>query len=438
MEMGKNKSEKFSMDFVMAGMAAIVSKSTAAPIERVKLLLQNQGEMIKRGQLHQPYNGVGDCFKRVLRDEGLFSFWRGNQANVIRYFPTQFAFAFPSIELSLSNIQRTSKPVKRTSFCICLAFSHLSVVFHLSLHSHHFPPKGEDLIQGLLEKWSWRLGFTMEPEHQKEKENDGKKVWSCDTQEKVGAAMVKIVRGEKQKEDGVVSSGWCMLAFNFAFKGYFKSIFGHSKEKDGYMMWFAGNVASGSAAGATTSLFLYHLDYARTRLGTDAKGCSINGQRKFNGLFDVYRKTLSSDGIVGLYRGFGASIMGITLYRGMYFGIYDTIKPIILVGPLEGNFLASFFLGWSITTVSGVCAYPFDTVRRRMMLTSGQSIKYRSSMHAFREIVHLEGFTALFRGVTANMLLGVAGAGVLAGYDQLHRLASRQGYSFESYQGALK
>ncbi|KAK8652364.1 hypothetical protein V6N13_061384 [Hibiscus sabdariffa] len=316
MEIGKNKSGNFSMDFVMAGMAAITSKSAAAPIERVKLLLQNQGEMIKRGQLHKPYSGVGDCFKRVLREEGLFSFWRGNQANVIRYFPTQ--------------------------------------------------------------------------------------------------------------------------AFNFAFKGYFKSIFGLSKEKAGYMMWFAGNVASGSAAGATTSLFLYHLDYARTRLGTDGKGCSINGQRQFKGLLDVYRKTLSSDGIVGLYRGFGASIMGITLYRGMYFGIYDTMKPILLVGPLEGNFFASFFLGWSITTVSGVCAYPFDTVRRRMMLTSGQSLKYRSCFHAFREIIHLEGFPALFRGVTANMLLGVAGAGVLAGYDQLHRVAHRQGYVFESYQGTLK
>ncbi|KAB2038040.1 hypothetical protein ES319_D03G117500v1 [Gossypium barbadense] len=309
MEMGKNKSEKFSMDFVMAGMAAIMSKSAAAPIERVKLLLQNQGEMIKRGSLQKPYNGVGDCFKRVLKEEGLFSFWRGNQANVIRYFPTQ--------------------------------------------------------------------------------------------------------------------------AFNFAFKGYFKSIFGRSKEKDGYAMWFAGNVASGSAAGATTSLFLYHLDYVRTRLGTD-------GQRQFKGLLDVYRETLSTDGVVGLYRGFGASIMGITLYRGLYFGIYDTMKPILLVGPLEGNFFASFFLGWSITTVSGVCAYPFDTVRRRMMLTSGQSKKYRGAIHAFREIVQLEGFSALFRGVTANMLLGVAGAGVLAGYDQLHRVAHRQGYIFESYQGALK
>ncbi|XVF54460.1 hypothetical protein PTKIN_Ptkin05aG0181900 [Pterospermum kingtungense] len=77
------------MDFVMAGMVAAMSKTTVASIERVKLLLQNQGEMIKRGQLHQPYKDVGDGFKRVLREEGLFSFWRGNQTSVIRYFPTQ-------------------------------------------------------------------------------------------------------------------------------------------------------------------------------------------------------------------------------------------------------------------------------------------------------------------------------------------------------------
>ncbi|CAB4311567.1 unnamed protein product [Prunus armeniaca] len=310
------KSEKFSADFVMGGMAALVSKSAAAPIERVKLLLQNQGEMIKRGQLKRPYMGVGDCFKRVFREEGVLSFWRGNQANVIRYFPTQ--------------------------------------------------------------------------------------------------------------------------AFNFALKGYFKSIFGCSKEKAGYLKYFAGNVASGSAAGATTSLFLYHLDYARTRLGTDARGSAVNGQRQFRGILDVYSKTLSSDGIAGLYRGFGVSIIGITLYRGMYFGIYDTMKPIVLVGSLEGNFLASFLLGWSVTTVSGVCAYPFDTLRRRMMLTSGQPSKYRNAIHAFREIVYLEGFTALFRGVTANMLLGVAGAGVLAGYDQLHRIAYRHGYSIEPHQRVLK
>ncbi|KAF2312894.1 hypothetical protein GH714_040952 [Hevea brasiliensis] len=165
--------------------------------------------------------------------------------------------------------------------------------------------------------------------------------------------------------------------------------------------------------------------------GTDARECPINGQRQFKGLLDVYSKTLSSDGIVGLYRGFGVSIMGITLYRGMYFGFYDTMKPIVLVGTFEGNFLASFLLGWCITTVSGVCAYPFDTLRRRMMLTSGQPVKYRNALHAFREIIRLEGFTALYRGVTANMLVGIAGAGVLAGYDQLHRIAVCHGSVIE-------
>lgn len=83
------KPEKFYSDFVMGGAAAIISKSAAAPIDRVKILLQNQGELLKRGQLKRPYTGISDCFKRVFKEEGFFSFWRGNQVNVIRYFPTQ-------------------------------------------------------------------------------------------------------------------------------------------------------------------------------------------------------------------------------------------------------------------------------------------------------------------------------------------------------------
>jgi len=51
--------------------------------------------MIKQGRLSHPYKGVADCFARTYRDEGLVSLWRGNTANVIRYFPTQaLNFAF--------------------------------------------------------------------------------------------------------------------------------------------------------------------------------------------------------------------------------------------------------------------------------------------------------------------------------------------------------
>jgi solute carrier family 25 (adenine nucleotide translocator) protein 4/5/6/31 len=62
---------------MLSGVAAGVSMTFAAPIERVKLLVQNQDEMIKQGRLDKPYNGVIDCTTRVLKTEGVYPFWRG-------------------------------------------------------------------------------------------------------------------------------------------------------------------------------------------------------------------------------------------------------------------------------------------------------------------------------------------------------------------------
>lgn len=75
-------------------------------------------------------------------------------------------------------------------------------------------------------------------------------------------------------------------ALNFAFKDYFKTIFG-SKRSDGYARFLLGNVASGAAAGATGSLFVYSMDYARTRLSVDSKNAAKGGQRQFSGMIDV-------------------------------------------------------------------------------------------------------------------------------------------------------
>ncbi|CAM6014515.1 unnamed protein product [Sphagnum balticum] len=298
----------FMTDFLMGGVSAAVSKTAAAPIERVKLLIQNQDEMLKSGRLATPYKGIVECFTRTVRDEGFISLWRGNMANVIRYFPTQ--------------------------------------------------------------------------------------------------------------------------ALNFAFKDYFRALFGYKKDRDGYWLWFAGNLASGGAVGASSLLFVYSLDYARTRLANDAKSSKKGGgERQFNGLLDVYRKTLATDGIAGLYRGFVISCAGIIVYRGLYFGIYDSLKPVVLVGSLEGNFLASFLLGWGITIGAGLASYPIDTVRRRMMMTSGEAVKYKSSLDAFRQIIAKEGTRSLFKGAGANILRAVAGAGVLSGYDQLQLLMFGKAYA---------
>jgi len=280
----------FFESFMLSGVAAGVSKTAAAPIERVKLLVQNQDEMIKQGRLDKPYKGVIDCTTRVLKTEGIIPFWRGNLANVLRYFPTQ--------------------------------------------------------------------------------------------------------------------------ALNFAFKDTVKALFATPKSAPQWQK-FATNIASGGCAGTMSLLFVYSLDYARTRLANDAKG--KGGERQFNGLIDVYVKTLKTDGIQGLYRGFTISAVGIFIYRGMYFGLYDTLKPMVL-GADAGVFL-SFFLGWAVTVTAGLMSYPIDTIRRRMMMTSGSAVKYKNSLDCFMQVMKNEGFMSLMKGAGANVLRGVAGAGVLAGFD---------------------
>lgn len=298
--MAEKEKQKLSFieNFALSGVAAVVSKTAAAPIERVKLLVQNQGEMLKQGVISKPYNGVIDCTLQTFRNEGLFPFWRGNLANCIRYFPTQ--------------------------------------------------------------------------------------------------------------------------ALNFAFKDKIKAMFKQNKN-DPYMVNFAKNVSSGGVAGALSLCFVYSLDYARTRLANDVKSTKKGGgERKYNGLVDVYKKTMATDGFAGLYRGFVISCVGIIIYRGCYFGFYDTLKPILL-GPDAGIF-TSFLLGYGVTVTSGLISYPVDTIRRRMMMTSGQAVKYKGSMDCTVQILRAEGAMALFKGAGANILRGIAGAGVLSGFDSLVQL----------------
>jgi len=71
--MGSKEQKKlgFIENFSLSGAAAVISKTAAAPIERVKLLVQNQDEMIKAGRLKEPYKGVIDCTLRTYKTEGM-------------------------------------------------------------------------------------------------------------------------------------------------------------------------------------------------------------------------------------------------------------------------------------------------------------------------------------------------------------------------------
>ena len=83
-------------------MSGIVSKTAAAPIDRVKLLLQTQRI---NSEVTVPYKGMSDCFVRVYREQGLGSFWRGNVANLMRYCPSQaLSFALKDFYKKVLNL----------------------------------------------------------------------------------------------------------------------------------------------------------------------------------------------------------------------------------------------------------------------------------------------------------------------------------------------
>ncbi|KAM7497204.1 hypothetical protein LguiA_021618 [Lonicera macranthoides] len=287
-------------------MSGVVSRTAAAPLGRVKLLIQCQGEMIKSGRLSEPYKGIQDCFKRVIRDEGFFSLWRGNVPTIISYVPSK---------------------------------------------------------------------------------------------------ILPIV-----------------------FSSYFKWLFNYKKDRDGYWKWFFSNVASGAASGASSSFFIYPLDYARTRLANDIIIATANkgSQRQFNGLIDVYWKTLITDGTAGLYRGFAVCCVRVMVHTGLSFGLYESLKPVDLPKKYENlddfsfrNKPSMFALAFLTANMASAVSYPFGTVSRRMMMTSGEAYKYKSAIDAFSQILMNEGFKSFYKGFGASYLHVIVTAAALANSKRL-------------------
>ncbi|KAI9226150.1 MAG: ADP/ATP translocase [Piptocephalis tieghemiana] len=209
-------------------------------------------------------------------------------------------------------------------------------------------------------------------------------------------------------------------ALNFAFKDKYKQIFQRWDAKTDFWKFFAGNLASGGAAGATSLFFVYPLDFARTRMAVDV-GTGKN--RQFSGLGNCISTVIKSDGIRGVYQGFGISVAGIIFYRAAYFGGFDTAKSALLSDPKNASFWTNWAIAQVVTTGAGIISYPFDTVRRRMMMQAGRGeILYTSTIDCFGKLYSAEGVPAFFRGAFSNVLRGTGGALVLAFYDEIQKL----------------
>jgi len=293
-----SSSTEFILNFLVGGVPGAVAKTTTAPIERVKLLLQTQdaNPKIISGEVPR-YKGIVDCFARVFREQGFKAFWRGNLTNIIRYFPTQ--------------------------------------------------------------------------------------------------------------------------AFDFALKDPIKDMFPRANKRTEFMKFFIINMTAGCLVGAGSLCVVYPLDYARTRLASDVG----KAKQQFNGLMDCFQKTVQRNGIAGLYNGIGVSVIGIIPYRGVYFGLFDTLSGYNPYQKSDSNVVRAYskFSCALFSTISaGYASHPFDTVRRRLQMQSEKPRKewiYQGTADCFNKIFREEGTAGLFKGAGANAFRTVGAALVLVLYD---------------------
>merc|ERR1711998_289904 len=77
------------INLAAGGISGAVAKTITAPLEKVKLAIQNQDSnpRVLSGEMKR-YTGMVDCTKRHISELGASSLWRGNVANCVRYVPT--------------------------------------------------------------------------------------------------------------------------------------------------------------------------------------------------------------------------------------------------------------------------------------------------------------------------------------------------------------
>ncbi|KAI8807438.1 ATP/ADP translocator [Cladochytrium replicatum] len=295
----RSKLEQFASDLLIGGTAGAIAKTAMAPVERVKLLLQTMESHpdVLSGKI-QPYKGIGDCFVRVYREQGLWAFWRGNLVNCLRYAPQQGS---------------------------ALAFN--------------------DAINKMFPKYDSKTQF------------------------------------------------WQSLG---------------------------SKLFSGGLAGAVANTIAYPFDFARTRLAADLKA----GGGQYKGIMDCLSSTFKTQGITGVYTGWSVTVAGAFVYRAGQLGLFKQIQDLNPYANDRGaiGMVSSFVAVTVARTAIMPFNYPFDTVRRRMMLESEKSRServYKGAIDCFRKVLVKEGVKGMYKGMIPEIFRGVGGSVVIVAYDRI-------------------
>jgi solute carrier family 25 (adenine nucleotide translocator) protein 4/5/6/31 len=205
-----------------------------------------------------------------------------------------------------------------------------------------------------------------------------------------------------------------------AFNDMLNNVFPVYNAKTDFFKSFAVKLASGGLAGAMANTICYPFDFARTRLASDLG----SGKGQFKGIGDCILTTIRLQGLTGLYTGWSVTVMGAFVYRAGQLGCFKQIQDMNPYQKDKGTLgaISSFFAVTVARTIVMPFNYPFDTVRRRMMLESEKSKDarlYKGSLDCFFQVLKKEGAKGMYKGMVPELFRGVGGSLVIVAYDRI-------------------
>lgn len=299
------KDSNFIVDFLAGGVSGAIAKTCTAPIERVKLIIQTQdaNPRIMSGEVAR-YTGIGDCFVRVAREQGIRAFWAGNGVNIIRYFPTQaFNFAF--------------KDTIKSWFPKYTAKDDFGKFFAVNVASGGLAGAGSLCIVYPLDYARTRLASDV---------GAGKKQFKGLTD-----CLVKTAKGPK----GVLSlyNGFGVSVVGIVpFRGTY---FGVNDTLNGKNPWqkersfrgIASKFGCAQTAAICAAYVSYPFDTVRRRLQMQSE--KPQSEWKYKGTMNCFNKIVAEEGPAALFKGAGANALrtvGSALVLVLYGEIQNFLK----------------------------------------------------------------------------------------------------------------
>lgn len=186
---------------------------------------------------------------------------------------------------------------------------------------------------------------------------------------------------------------------------------------------------SGALAGAAGTIASYPFDLLRTTL-------AAQGEPKiYNGMRDAVKGICKENGVRGLYRGVGVTVLEIMPYAALQFGLYDAfLKMANKIDSGDNNrTLKNFFSGLAAGTLAKLGTHPLDVVKKRFQVAGlERSMSYgrriplsasRSMISCLHEIARYEGIGGFYKGALPSVLKAAPAAAItLACYDLVYNL----------------